>query len=485
MPIVCNLREFSCEQEKMICRMLSELEEGFLAHNILMEDPARPKFPNEHDIVLLAPWAAYSIESKRVKFKYVNLPGNGPAEWAEQRPKWGRSPHKAVILPGRENPLHTAWKKAQILRSHYIKRKLRRYPVHGLVVFPDSTYVETGGKERVFGVRVCNVGRLPALIEQEKAEHRGRLYGPVELRPIFEELEALPAELQLPYVLERLEFLRKREGYIEPGCPVPVECYDGRDTVTGFAAEIRVYDTRRISRETESFFRRVRRRMQALTVASDPNVIRVLTMMRWSNADVIAYQAADGRPLRRVVERRGQLGIPLALSVIHHIASSVARLHSRPVPVMHLDIRPEHVLLAESLEQHEGREHVLCGLTNPQLGDDLLTATAYGDLFDASFVAPSLRGGLAAEKRDPRNDIYSLGALLAYCIMGERQYREALAVSNGIFVRIIPATGEREVDRFIQTATHPRKEIRHANIQEFMNHLDALRRSHQSIKRTE
>ncbi|MEK7993246.1 MAG: NERD domain-containing protein kinase family protein [Planctomycetota bacterium] len=473
--MVCNMREFSCEQERTICRMLLDLEEGFLAHNILMQDSARPVFPNEHDIVLLVPWAAYTIESKRVKFKYVNLPGNSPAEWADQRPMWGRSPRKAVYLPGRENPLHTAWKKAQILRSHYIKKKLKEYPVYGLVVFPDWTIIESGDREDVLGLRACNIGRLMTLLEADRAAHRDRLYDVSSLRTVFEELEALPAELEPPYTIERLEFLRRREAYSEPGCPVPVDCYEGRDMVTGFDAEIRVYDTRRISEDTERFFRRVRRRMQALTVAADPNVIQVLTMARWPDADVVAYQAYKGESLRQAVRLRGRLDIPLAFTVIFHLASTVERLHSRPKPVMHLDIRPEHVLVAEGLESHEGKEHVLSGLTNPQLSDEVLTATVYKEPFDASFVAPGLREGLPGEKRDPRNDIYSLGAVLAYCIMGERQYLDALGLANGIVVKIAPATGSRDIDRFIETATHPRKELRHRNVQEFLNTLNALR----------
>src|ERR1019366_909498 len=71
-------------------------------------------------IVYLAPWAAYTIESKGSTFKYVRLPGNSPAEWEVERPQWGAR-GKLVYLPGRQNPLHIAWKKSQILLSNYVR----------------------------------------------------------------------------------------------------------------------------------------------------------------------------------------------------------------------------------------------------------------------------------------------------------------------------------------------------------------------------
>jgi serine/threonine protein kinase len=458
MPLVCNIQDFTNAQEESIFRLLQNLPEGFLAHNILMQDPTRPMFPNEHDIVYLAPWAAYTIESKGVTFKYVRLPGNSPAEWELERPQWGTR-GKLVYLPGRQNPLHIAWKKSQMLLSHYVRKRMKDYPVYGLVVFPDHTQIDCGGKENIFGIRACNMSRmLPLLIEDRKNHHR--LYPLVSIKQIFADLEALPARMEPPFTIERLDFLHRRDRYDEPGCPVPVQCYDGRENITGMTAEIRVYDTQRIDHNTDRFFRRVRRRMSALYAIADPNVIKILYMSRWPNADVIAYQAYDGETLRKAVQSRGKLDPFLAASVVSHVCTTVARLHRLTPQIMHLDIRPEHVLVGSDLERHLGADHVLSGLTNPVLNDDLLTGIGeYKNAFDRSFVAPGVREPGRSERRDPRNDIYSLGALLAYCVMGERDYFRMVDLTEGI--RIAPNTSDDRLNNLILTATHGRNEMRH------------------------
>ena len=468
--LICNLLEFSNAQEEAIFRLLQNLPEGFLAHNILMQDPMRPMFPNEHDIVYLAPWAAYTIESKGSTFKYVRLPGNSPAEWEVERPQWGAR-GKLVYLPGRQNPLHIAWKKSQILLSNYVRKRLRDYPVYGIVVFPDHTTIESGGKENVFGIRACNISRMLPMLVEDRNNH-SRHFPLSGVKQVFEDLEALPSRLEPPFTIERLEFLSRRERYEEPGCPVPVECYDGRENITGIPAEIRVYDTQRIDLNTERFFRRVRRRLSALYSIADPNVIRILYMNRWPNADVIAYQAYKGETLRQAVQRRGKLDLPLALSVVSHVCSTVGRLHGLTPPIMHLDIRPENVLIGVDLEAHRGASHIVSGLTNPVLNDEVLTGVGeYKNAFDRSFVAPGVREPGSNERRDPRNDVYSLGALLTYCAMGESDYVSMVSGTEG--KRITPITSKTALDEVIRTAVHGRNEMRQPDANSLLHALMA------------
>src|SRR5258708_23714311 len=99
--------------------------DGFFAHNILIPNPLHPRFPGEHDITLLTPWAGYTFESKRSSFNFVKLRGNSPPEWMTHPPMMGRAKGKVHVFKDRENPLHIAWKKAQALKSqcHLADRK--------------------------------------------------------------------------------------------------------------------------------------------------------------------------------------------------------------------------------------------------------------------------------------------------------------------------------------------------------------------------
>ena len=469
MSIRRNLSPFTCTQEEAIVRSLQELgTDGFLAHNILMTDPGLPRFPNEHDVILLLPWAAYTIESKKTSFAYVKLPGNSPPEWYNERPTMGRSKDRAHLFPGRENPLHIAWKKAAVLRSQYVvgHPALRSYPVQAIVIYPDSTTVETSGKETVCGIRVCNLREIKQLVMADRSTFKQAF--PLDaLEALFRQLEALSPELS-HFVVGRIEFGPRNEKLREPGCPVRVDCFDGKDVLSGRSLDVRVYDMSFPEDATRRFLRRFKRRTAALLKLQDPNVVRVIDAQPYPDCMIVAYDHYDGyHTVREAVLVRGTLEIDVAVSFISNLASTIDRLHTSNV--IHLDIRPENVLVGTRLEHHRGRDHVLTGLSNPHLRDDLVSALVYGNDFDASFVAPGLREPGPNETRNRTNDIYSLGALLTYCIAGEERYRSSL-VSR----KPVPDTGNKELDQIVRTATENRTELRYRSVQHFTAALRAF-----------
>jgi hypothetical protein len=470
MPIVVNYGTSYCPQERQIVALLKGLStDGFLAQNILMPDKDCPKMPNEHDIVLLVPWGAYSIESKRTDgIEKLKLEGNNPDEWMRARwllggrqGGWHRDPN------GRRNARWTAWHKGTVLLSFIqgANRALARYPVQGIVVFSDATEVVASPNDSGIGGRWCQVSTLVDLIKQDCREYTGAAYSAADLESLFKKLEALPTEIGPGTIIHDSRLMRKRDGFQEIGCTIPVFCYEGRHEIYRKRIETRIYDLNQLDQASRRFLMRMKRRLHALEEANDACVIRVKDHHEWMEGYMVSYEIFDGLPLRDVL-REYPTGLPrsLALSVILHIAETVSRLHLRPQPILHLDIRPENVLLARKLEMHRGQDHKLHGFTNPRLNrEDTSQAVSLGPFGD-SFVAPEIRQPSEHEPPDCRHDIYSLGALLAYCLMGEAAYSADLDDEH----IIRPGTGDRNLDYLISHAAARSRSDRFRDIKRFL-----------------
>jgi tetratricopeptide (TPR) repeat protein len=130
----------------------------------------------------------------------------------------------------------------------------------------------------------------------------------------------------------------------------------------------------------------------------------------------LAMELVEGETLDTYLDRIGQLDTLEAVRIVRKVAEALAHSHARGV--LHLDLKPSNIVIAEP---HEPRIKVLdfglATLTSSWLPDDTrVTAGTVG------YMAPEcLRSGRA--RPDPRMDLYALGTILYELLSGRLPFR--------------------------------------------------------------
>ena len=432
MPLEYTSHSVGNAFEGSVVRELSRLDEdGFIAHNILLPKVNDRYNPNEHDIVLLLPWAAYTIDAKEYEPGSYNIPGNSHVEWRKSSPEFTREDGKTKRLSHLPNPFHVAKQKASILHAKckdIDKKVLAHYPVQSIIVVPAQAEVTPNNQSHtqdgfVFNLRVLKLSELVDTIVADGKAHKGRTHTMNERRLIFEKLQALPQQLKGGISLCGIR-LGKQLNRSEPGCPVSMTAYEGVKDPPGVPVEVRIYRKWPWNDNSDRFLDRMERRMKALYEFPSRHVMHVLTFEELPDMVVIAFKRFDGETLAELLKGRKTLPVATVKSFLRHLANTVKELHRQNI--IHHDIRPEHVLVAPNLESHGGEKHLIAGLTSPLIDDRCLSTQVFGNDFESSFSAPEMRAHKHPHRGKPQNDIFSLGRLAAYCVLGDAEYRRRL-----------------------------------------------------------
>ncbi|MEI6807630.1 MAG: NERD domain-containing protein [bacterium] len=455
--------------EEAVVRELSQLDcepdvDGFIAHNVLLPHIKDRYLPNEHDVILLLPHAGYTVDAKEYMPGEYRIPPNGPIEF--------RAPGKEFrALKQLPQPYQVADKKAKVLSEacRKVDPLFSSYQIQSLIVVPNhATLVGMGDDHKHLDIRL-RIVRLSDLRQVILNDMRGSRLGQTleahELELIFTAIGALPSSSEDVVEVCDLRLLESMDCN-EPGCLVPMHAYRGEHMVAGVQTEIRVYRRWPWTPVTDRFMKRMGKRVKLLYNTCLENVTRVIQTADLPDAFILATNWFDGETVVELVRRRGSLSASLAAGLILHLARTVQLLHARNI--IHLDIRPEHVRIAPHLEDHGGARHLLAGFTNPLLDDTQLSTQTYATGFDASFSAPEMQYPRHPDRGKPQNDVYSIGRLLAYCVLGEEQYRRGLR-DNGELVLPEDVTGH--VQECIRMSTELRFGTRIASVKELAKYL--------------
>lgn len=162
----------------------------------------------------------------------------------------------------------------------------------------------------------------------------------------------------------------------------------------------------------EETLRRFQNEAQSAARLDHENISRVYYVGQSKGLHYIVFEFIEGENLRDLVERRGALPIPEAISYTLQIAEALAHAASRDV--VHRDIKPSNVIITS-----DGRAKLvdmgLARLHQPAGTGDLTASGVTLGTFD--YISPE-------QARDPRaadvrSDIYSLGCTL-YFMLCER-----------------------------------------------------------------
>ncbi|GAB4572372.1 MAG: hypothetical protein Kow0077_11660 [Anaerolineae bacterium] len=154
--------------------------------------------------------------------------------------------------------------------------------------------------------------------------------------------------------------------------------------------------------------------MKACADLEHPNIARVLEYGEYDGRLYLVRELVDGPTLRDVLsERRSPLPFDQTLSIFQQVADALHYAHHRGV--IHQDIRPGNVLLADSGERPVVVDFGLLGV----MSGDSRTTAEYSPRAPLYMSPEQASGGSVG----PRSDVYSLGVLLYEMVTGDVPFK--------------------------------------------------------------
>ena len=179
-----------------------------------------------------------------------------------------------------------------------------------------------------------------------------------------------------------------------------------RDEKSGLDVALKI-----VAREGKSGHR-AEREARAAASLRHPRCQRILSLARDTSHVYIAYEYIPGRTLREAM-RAGELDDRGAIEAAAQIAEALAHAHGRGI--VHRDVKPANVLLAES----PGIDVRLLDFGLAQMAE-FDTLTALGDIPGTlAYISPERLQGLTATTAA---DVWGLGVLLWEALAGEHPF---------------------------------------------------------------
>jgi len=144
---------------------------------------------------------------------------------------------------------------------------------------------------------------------------------------------------------------------------------------------------------------------------ADPHVVNVFDQGQDGEMAYLVMEYLPGITLRDLLREQKRLTIPQTITIMDAILSGLAAAHR--AGIVHRDVKPENVLLAE-----DGRIKIGdFGLARATTAN---TATGQMLLGTIAYLAPEL---VTRGTADARSDIYALGIMLYEMLAGEQPYK--------------------------------------------------------------
>lgn len=144
---------------------------------------------------------------------------------------------------------------------------------------------------------------------------------------------------------------------------------------------------------------------------ADPHVVNVFDQGQDDDMAYLVMEYLPGITLRDLLKQQRRLSVPQTVTIMDAVLSGLAAAHR--AGIVHRDVKPENVLLAE-----DGRIKIGdFGLARATTAN---TATGQMLLGTIAYLAPEL---VTRGTADARSDIYALGIMLYEMLTGEQPYQ--------------------------------------------------------------
>ncbi len=177
---------------------------------------------------------------------------------------------------------------------------------------------------------------------------------------------------------------------------------------------------------------------------ADPHVVNVFDQGQDGELAYLVMEYLPGITLRELLREQKRLTVPQTITIMDAVLAGLSAAHR--AGIVHRDVKPENVLLAEDGRIKIGDFGLARATTaNTATGQQLLGTIAY--------LAPEL---VTRGTADARSDIYALGIMLYEMLVGEQPYK-----------------GEQPMQIAFQHATEsvPRPSVRNPGVPEQLDEL--------------
>lgn len=213
------------------------------------------------------------------------------------------------------------------------------------------------------------------------------------------------------------------------------------------------------------FRERFVREASVLGQLDSPHIVQVFDHGEVDGHLWIATQLVDGGDLAQLLARSGPLPAQQARDLCVQVAEALHSAHLRGI--VHRDVKPANILLADSRANHLHAYLTDFGLAR-QIGDEVTAVRATAGTWD--FLAPECGSG---EPATPASDVYAVGCLLWTALTGRPPFagteiEVALSHARDAPPRLRPDTSlsaaeARQLNAVIAKAMHKDPQRRHAS----------------------
>ena len=223
--------------------------------------------------------------------------------------------------------------------------------------------------------------------------------------------------------------------------------------------------------------KRFRIEAQAMSQLSHPCCVSIIDFGVEGGAPFMVMDFITGRTLGSLVHENGPLPVKRAVGIVRQILAGLAHAHAHGI--VHRDIKPDNILLAEAIGLGDQVRILDFGLA--RLRDSVTNLTLGMPIGTPSYMAPEqIRG----EEVDARTDIYSAGVLLFELLTGQKPFHSERAAALMLKHQESPpptlrsvlagARFSQELEAAVSKALAKRPEDRFPSATDFAAALDAL-----------
>lgn len=206
---------------------------------------------------------------------------------------------------------------------------------------------------------------------------------------------------------------------------------------------------------------------------ADPHVVNVFDQGSDGEIAYLVMEYLPGITLRELLREEKRLTVPQTISIMDAVLSGLAAAHR--AGIIHRDVKPENVLLAE-----DGR--IKIGDFGLARATSANTATGAQLMGTIAYLAPEL---VTRGTADARSDIYSLGIMLYEMLTGEQPYRgeQPMQIAFQHATDSVPRPSVKnpgvpeQLDELVLWSTEKKPDDRPADAMEMLQRLREIERS--------
>ncbi|MBS1675156.1 MAG: Stk1 family PASTA domain-containing Ser/Thr kinase [Actinobacteria bacterium] len=205
---------------------------------------------------------------------------------------------------------------------------------------------------------------------------------------------------------------------------------------------------------------------------ADPHVVNVFDQGQDGELAYLVMEYLPGITLRELMREQRRLTVPQTITIMDAVLSGLAAAHR--AGIVHRDVKPENVLLAEDGRIKIGDFGLARATTaNTASGAQLMGTIAY--------LAPEL---VTRGTADARSDIYALGIMLYEMLTGEQPYKgeQPMQIAFQHATDSVPRPSVRnpgvpeQLDELVLWATEKTPDERPTDAQEMLERLRVIER---------